>query len=168
MSVLTGSEAAERGIVRDLTDPQSQIQPAGIDLTIDKVEKFRSGLELLRKDFSPSLLEIVEASGNIFILERGAYKATFSETIEIPSDVVGLVFPRSSLLRSGVTVQTALWDPGYKGKGSVLLLVFNSNGAKMEKGARVAQLMLLKLSSVPDRLYQGSYQGEGLGSGPTT
>lgn len=164
MNVYSGSEIARKRIVKGLSDPQSQVQPAGVDLTLDEVERFRGRFQLRKKVLGQASTVKVKSSRGLYRLYKGAYKITFAETIEIPPQAVGLVFPRSSLLRSGLTVHTALWDPGYRGKGSVLLLVSNAHGAVIEKGARVAQLMIFSLSNIPEETYHGRYQDEGLHS----
>ncbi len=164
MSVLTGSEVVGRRIVKGLRDPESQVQPAGVDLSLDDVERFRDRFSLHKKSLSQASTSRIESSRGLYRLNKGAYKITFAETIEIPPQAVGLVFPRSSLLRSGLTVHTALWDPGYRGKGSVLLMISNPYGAVIEKGARIAQLMIFSLSNVPEKTYHGRYQNEGLHS----
>lgn len=104
------------------------------------------------------------SKNSAYILRAGPYRLTFSEQIRIPADCCGFVLPRSSLLRSGVTIHTALWDPGYEGKGKVLLYVLNTKGAVISIGARVAQLVVFRLSGLPHRIYSGQYQNEGMGS----
>ena len=78
----------------------------------------------------------------------------------IPNNAAGIVLPRSSLLRMGANIYTALWDPGYKGKGVSLLKVFNPQGIVIERYARIAQLILIPAKSSGE--YSGKYQYEGL------
>ncbi|MEI2760841.1 MAG: hypothetical protein V9E95_01185 [Methanothrix soehngenii] len=40
---------------------------------------------------------------------------TFNEIVNIPGDVAALARARSTLLRCGASLETALWDPGYLG-----------------------------------------------------
>ena len=63
-------------------------------------------------------------------------------------------------MRMGAMIFTALWDPGYEGKGSSLLYVFNNEGVVIEKGARIAQLIVIKAQT--EKKYSGRYQYEGL------
>ena len=69
--------------------------------------------------------------------------------------------PRSSLLRCGVTINMAVWDAGYSGRGQALLTVFNPHGFKLQKNARVAQLVFFQLAAETEG-YNGTYQGENL------
>ena len=70
--------------------------------------------------------------------------------------------PRSSLLRSGVSLHTAVWDAGYQGRSQSLLTVHHAGGFRLQRDARLAQLVFFRLSSPPSQGYQGRYQGEGL------
>jgi dUTP pyrophosphatase len=69
--------------------------------------------------------------------------------------------PRSSLLRCGVTVGMAVWDAGYSGRSQSLMVVYNPQGFRLQKNARVAQLIFLPLSQKTEG-YQGAYQGENI------
>ncbi|MBA2371776.1 MAG: deoxyuridine 5'-triphosphate nucleotidohydrolase, partial [Chloroflexi bacterium] len=68
--------------------------------------------------------------------------------------------PRSSLLRSGVAIHTAVWDAGYSGQGEGLLSVLASAGYRLQRGARVVQLVFLRLGSATADGYGGTYQDE--------
>lgn len=162
MSVLIGREIIEKGIVSNLKSITEQVQPAGVDLTLDEVETFSSPFVLSEKSTELAKVEKLSPLEGKYELKPGAYKITYSETISIPSDAIGLVFPRSSLLRSGITVCTAVWDPGYRGKGSGLLLILNPSGAILWRGSRLAQLIVIKTTKKPDFTYRGKYQNEGI------
>ena len=69
--------------------------------------------------------------------------------------------PRSSLLRCGVTVHMAVWDAGYSGRSQSLLVVFNPQGFRCERNARVAQLVFMELANETEG-YRGIYQGENI------
>jgi dUTP pyrophosphatase len=62
----------------------------------------------------------------------------------------------------GVSISCAVWDPGYSGRGESLMTVLNPHGVTIAQGARVAQLVFIRLESKPTKLYQGAYQGENL------
>ena len=75
---------------------------------------------------------------------------------------MALATPRSSLLRCGVTVNTAVWDTGYSGRSQSLLVVYNPRGIRLEKNARIVQLVFFTLDRETEG-YRGAYQGENLG-----
>jgi dUTP pyrophosphatase len=86
----------------------------------------------------------------------------FNEIVNIPKDVAALARPRSSLLRSGATLETALWDPGYRGRSQSLLVVYNPFGLRLKRNARLMQLVFLRLDNEAEKVYTGKYQGENI------
>jgi dUTP pyrophosphatase len=94
-------------------------------------------------------------------LEPGPYLVTYSERVNVPRDLIAIGRPRSSLMRSGATIESAVWDAGYSGRGQGLLVVFNPNGLRLKKGARIIQLVFYQLSEEVQEGYGGIYQDEG-------
>ena len=91
-------------------------------------------------------------------LDPGGYVVRYGETIRIPVEHVGFLYPRSSLLRNSCMLNTAVWDAGYEGKGEGLLQV--QHPVELEAGARIAQLVLARAAH--EETYDGTYQGENL------
>lgn len=139
-----------------------QIQPNGIELTLAQVAQLqgpgRLGRERLIPDDRP--LEF-DASGWVE-LQPGTYRVRFREIVDIPLDSFALARPRSSLLRMGASLGTALWDSGYSGRSEALLVVHNPDGISLEAGCRMLQLVFFGLSEPVDEGYNGRYQGENL------
>jgi dUTP pyrophosphatase len=158
--VLPGHEAMR--FIKDILDKEIQEQPAGVDLRLQKVFKFKSAASFSFSAKIASVVEEVPPGRGGWELQPGAYKIRFAEVVHIPTDCIGLCLPRSSLLRSGVDVRCALWDPGYYGRGEALLIVNNPHGVRLEPDSRIAQFFLIRLASSPRRLYGGSYLGENL------
>ena len=94
-------------------------------------------------------------------LKKGSYKIIFNEIVSIPTDVCAIGLPRSSLLRMGVSVHTAVWDAGYKGRSEALLVVYNEDGFYIKKDARVMQLLFMTLGSAQEG-YSGRYMNENI------
>ena len=158
---LRGEDIALLGVARPL-NPEA-MQPAGIDLSVWEVEVLDGrGVLGVSERVVPQGKPLEPASG-WWELEPGHYRIRFRETVSIPRGYVGLCFPRSSLLRMGAVLYCAVWDPGYRGRGQALLQVLNPGGLKLEKGARVAQLVVAPVWG-PVSGYTGMYQGEGIGS----
>jgi len=74
---------------------------------------------------------------------------------------MALARPRSSLLRCGVTVNTAVWDAGYSGRSQSLMVVYNPQGFRVQRNARVVQLVFLRLTQETEG-YRGVYQEENI------
>ncbi len=56
-----------------------------------------------------------QGSHESVMLESGAYLVEFNETVDVPLDLMGQIFVRSSLFRSGALLSAGVMDSGYKG-----------------------------------------------------
>jgi len=141
---------------------QLQVQPAGVDLTVSEVHEFlEHGFLGAEKKKLPATKKLDPTEGKWF-LKKGAYKILFNEVVRVPEDCIAIGLPRSSLLRCGADVRSALWDPGYVGRSECLLVVHNPYGLELEENARVLQLIFIKLVEKPIVTYRGSYQFENI------
>ncbi len=140
----------------------SQYQPAGIDITLKEVYRFRSAgvIDFDNKERKISDVEPVQFDSDRVLLKPGAYKVIFNEYVRIPKNVAGLCLPRSSLLRCGASLDCAVWDPGYEGRSEALLYVRNEHGITFKKGAKIGQMIFLLLAEDAKTLYEGRYKGE--------
>ncbi|MBA7548430.1 dCTP deaminase, dUMP-forming [subsurface metagenome] len=143
---------------------EEQVQPNGIDLTLREVAMLQtsgkiavSNSQRLVSDLAPLVFD-----GLDFIdLMPGAYIITYNEIVHLPKNVMALATPRSSLLRCGVTVNTAVWDAGYSGRSQSLMVVYNPQGFRLQRNARIVQLVFFQLTEETEG-YHGAYQGENI------
>ena len=151
-------------LVEGLLDPKLQVGPNGIDLTVRDVSSFNGIGEVGFKSNDRMLPTAtrLEFDSELLHLNQGVYKITYNEIVHIPLNVVAIARPRSSLLRSGVTAETAIWDSGYEGRSESLLIVFNPAGFRLHKNVRVVQLLFLKTTKRVQKGYDGVYQKENL------
>ncbi|OGO36800.1 MAG: deoxyuridine 5'-triphosphate nucleotidohydrolase [Chloroflexi bacterium RBG_16_57_8] len=143
-------------------DLEAQLQPNGIDITVRDIASLQSPGRIAVSNAQRSVSELVPLTydGEGFVdLPPGPYVITHNEIVHLPTNVMALARPRSSLLRCGVTVETAVWDAGYSGRSQSLLVVHNTNGFRLQKDARVAQLVFFRLTGETEG-YKGVYQGE--------
>jgi dUTP pyrophosphatase len=140
----------------------SQFQPAGVDMTLKKVLAFSNpgSIDFDNKERKISETHEIAFENEWVHLAPGCYKVMFNEYVKIPSDAAALCFPRSSLLRCGMTLECAVWDPGYEGRSEALLIVSNPHGGRFKRNAKVGQLVFVRLSEAAKELYSGKYQGE--------
>jgi len=168
MVIIAGQDLNELlglGAIQEMIDPVVQVQMCGVDMTLMKAERFLSSgaVDYNNKERNlPETEEIPFDKEGWIDLEAGAYRVTFNETVDIPEDMTALAKPRSTLLRCGATMETALWDPGYRGKSQSLLVIHNPSGLRLKKNGRLMQLVFYRLSSAAEKLYEGAYQGENL------
>ncbi len=141
-----------------------QVQPNGFDLTLCEVALLQSSGRITVKDSQRLVADLAPLmfDGLGFIdLVAGTYIITYNEIINLPKNIMALGRPRSSLLRCGVTIGTAVWDAGYRGRSQSLMVVHNPLGLRLERNARVLQLIFFKLTEETEG-YQGVYQGENI------
>ncbi len=145
----------------------SALDTSGLKLTLGEVYEFDgdgflgSNGERRLPDYMP--VEPVEEDGRlVYRLPPGAYLVRYREVVRVPVGFVAFAYPRSTLLRMGASLHSAVWDSGYEGRGVGLLVVHNQSGIVVESGAHIAQLVYLPVLGEPVA-YRGVYQGEGLG-----
>ena len=141
-----------------------QVQPNGVDLTLREVALLQSSGKIAVKDSQrvvSNLAPLVFDGLGFIELIPGAYIITYNEIIHLPKNVIALARPRSSLLRCGVNINTAVWDAGYSGRSKSLMIVYNPQGFRLQRNARIVQLVFFQLTKETEG-YQGAYQGENL------
>ena len=154
----------EPPLIEGYINLEEQLQPNGIDLTLREIALPQSAGKIainnsqrLVSDLAPLMFD-----GLGFIdLIPGAYIVTYNEIVHLPQNIMALARPRSSLLRCGVTVNTAVWDAGYSGRSQSLLVVYNPQGFRLQRNARIVQLVFLCLTGETEG-YHGAYQRENI------
>jgi len=151
-------------LVEGLIDLEEQLQPNGIDLTLREVAMLQAAGKIAATSSQrvvPGLAPLVFDGLGYIDLIAGAYIITYNEIVHMPKDIMALGRPRSSLLRCGVTIGTAVWDASYEGRSQSLMVVYNPQGFRVQKNARVMQLIFFKLTGETEG-YRGAYQGENI------
>ena len=149
-------------LVEGYVDLNVQLQPNGFDLTLREVALLQSGGKITVNDeqrLVSGLSPLVFDGLGFIDLMPGAYIITYNEIVHLPKDIMALGRPRSSLVRSGVTIEMGVWDAGYSGRSQSLMVVYNPQGVRLQRNARIVQLIFLRLTQKTEG-YQGVYQGE--------
>ena len=155
-------------LLEECPDLHGQLQPNGIDATVRSVALFplESGPGSIGVSDADRVLpeptEVDFGYDGWLALSPGHYLVTFNEVVNLPRWLMALGRPRSSLLRMGVSLHTAVWDAGYSGRSQALLVVHNAEGFRLQRDARIAQLVFFPLSAPDHRGYDGRYQRENL------
>jgi dCTP deaminase len=138
--------------IEPLDDPESQIQPACVDLRLgSEFRVFKYTSEALIDSKNPKeYTESYCSGGKPFILHPKEFILGITkESIRIPGDLAAYVDGRSSLGRLGITAHiTSGWvDPGFSGK----LVLEISNLGKMPvtlyPGMKICKLLFFQMSS---------------------
>ena len=164
-------------LVKDYLNLEEQLQPAGFDLTIKRIQRpMTSGMIKKNSKILPDMVDImpldimrlkdgkdIEGGETLFgwFLPQGSYLAFINEEINLPKGIASICIQRSSLARSSTFHPTSFWDPGYNGKGTVALLVDNECGMYLEKDARAVQMIFYTVVGEAFE-YNGNYQKENI------
>lgn len=161
MALLTANQILEQGIV--IPSEYSKPAQVGIDLSIASVHKCYGGsiVHLDNTIVDPEYFQPVKTiktnEGEYWMLEPGTYAITFNEGCKIPANVAGFIIHRSSLYRTGTSIVSPVWDPGYETTQMGTVMVVNV-GLTVAKNARVAQMIIHTTDENAD-LYNGQFQG---------
>jgi dUTP pyrophosphatase len=151
-------------LVEEHIDLAAQLQPNGIDLTLREVALFQTMGQIAvdnNQRMVSNLAPLIFDGLDFVQLLAGAYLVTYNEVVHLPNDVMALAYPRSSLLRCGANIQTAVWDAGYNGRAQSLMVIYNPQGIRLQKNARIVQLVFFRLTRKTEG-YHGAYQGENI------
>ena len=155
----------ERPLLSEYLDLDAQLQPNGIDLTLREVSRYRGGGAIgvdSTDRVLPELEPLAFDADGWLTLSPGCFHILYNEIVDIPESLMALGRPRSSLNRCGVTIHTAVWDAGYRGRSTSLLVVANPGGFRMQRNARVMQLVFFGMAEAPADGYRGRYQLENI------
>jgi len=145
----------EKELIKLFPDFKDLVQPSGIDLELDKIYIQKSPGSLI--DNEKTLPEIEELPGDTYTLKpHTAYLASIKRKIKIPKGYTMLYLPRSTLLRSFVSVQTAVGDPGFYGTLMFLICNHGEYEYKIKSGDCIAQAVVYPVKGSGE--YNGSYQ----------
>lgn len=153
----------DRPLVSGWSDLDAQVQPNGVDFSLRSVARI-VGRGVLAADNAGRVLppyeELPFDVDGFVELDPGIYQVVYNEIVDLPTDLMALGRPRSSLCRCGVTLHTAVWDAGYRGRSTSLLSVLNPDGFRVQYGARLLQLVFFGLARPAAEGYRGIYRGE--------
>lgn len=137
----------------------------GVDLTLKSVYVISdSGLVLKDKTVLPKYREITPNLDNYYYLNKGTYIVELNEGVKLNKNNTALIIMRSSLNRCGVSINSAVWDPGYttqdKGKINTMSvrMTIDSSRFIVEKNARICQIIVFE-NEDPINTYKGQFQG---------
>ncbi|MDD5189614.1 MAG: deoxyuridine 5'-triphosphate nucleotidohydrolase [Dehalococcoidales bacterium] len=145
-------------------DLKQQLQPNGFDMTLRDIAAFQDAGQMgidNRDRKLPELKPLAFDALGWLKLDPGSYMITYNEIVNLPVHIMALGRPRSSLLRCGVTIGTAVWDAGYSGRSQSLMVVYNPRGFRVQQNTRLMQLVFMTLTEATEG-YQGVYQGENI------
>lgn len=139
---------------REIDTPEG----VGFDLRLSGIHIINGqGSLLIETRSTPKATLLNPDAAGIFTLEpNNWYLVTTMEKMCLPANLAGVIFPRSTLFRSGVELHTSITPPGYEGSLTFGLCVRNPGGFRIELGARFCHLVLMQVEKGATK-YRGQW-----------
>lgn len=152
---------SQHKLITNMVDQNVQVSPNGVELTLQKLYTFKEAgtIDFSNRERHIPNYEEIPLKQERYNLQLGTYLVAYNEIVRIPANLIAIGRPRSSLLRSGVSIESAVWDAGYEGRSRGLLTVYNPNGFIVKPNARLLHLVFFQLIQ-ETQPYEGVYQGE--------
>ena len=96
---------------------KNNVQPSGVDLRVKKVYRLKNGGYLgVNNRQMPNVDIVSDKVGDKITLNPNEFVLVETmEKVNMPKNLLALILPRSSLFRCGVSLHTAVVDPGFIG-----------------------------------------------------
>ncbi len=152
---------------RELNSPEG----AGFDLRLGEVYKIEGdGFLGVEERDTPDVKLIAKNNpdkderDNAFIFEPGKYYLIKTmEKVNLPTTLSGIIFPRTTLFRSGLALFNGIVQPGYSGELTFGLCNLGKSNIKVSFGARVVHITFHEVLGGGNQ-YKGQWQGGRVGT----
>lgn len=147
---------------RELDNPEG----AGFDLRLGEIYELESeGFLGVEERNTPDIKLIAKHNPekneqeNYFIFEpKKYYLVKTIEKVNLPTTLSGIIFPRTTLFRSGLALFNGIAQPGYKGELTFGLCNLGKSNIKVSFGARIVHITFHEVLG-KGREYRGQWQG---------
>ena len=114
-----------------------------------KVKRFFSNVELPEYALESDVGLDLRANESVSLAPYEQKTVHTGLALEIPAGHVGLIRDRAGIVtKIGVHTAAGTFDPAYRGEVSVVLINFGEEKVMIEKGMRIAQLIILPVTKV--------------------
>jgi len=139
---------------------------AGFDLRMGEVFELEGdgflGVEERNTPNAKSIAKYEEGKDereNAFLFEPEKYYLIKTmETVNLTTTLSGIIFPRTTLFRSGLGLFNGVVQPGYKGELTFGICNFGKSNIKISFGARVVHITFHEVLGEGNQ-YRGQWQG---------
>ncbi|MBD3248230.1 hypothetical protein GF382_02980 [Candidatus Falkowbacteria bacterium] len=147
---------------RELNSPEG----AGFDLRLGTVyELDGEGFLGVTERETPKSTAVAEydAGGsedeNFFVFKPGKYYLIKTvEKVNLPTALSGVIFPRTTMFRSGLALFNGIVQPGYSGELTFGICNLGGSNIKVSMGARIVHITFHEVLGEGNQ-YQGQWQG---------
>lgn len=147
---------------RELNSPEG----AGFDLCLGEVYGLDGDGSLgVEERDTPNITLVGEhdknktEKDNFFVFEPGKYYLIKTiEKVNLPTTLSGIIFPRTTLFRSGLALFNGIVQPGYQGELTFGLANLGGSNIKVSFGARIVHITFHEVLGEGNQ-YRGQWQG---------
>jgi len=146
------------------SDQIEQIEGTTADLRLGAIYRLVGGASLMRdKRITPRIekvMDIEETPDGVYLVSGGEYLLFQTiEQVNMPRDVFAYIRPRTTLIRSGIPLETAFISPNYQGRLTVGMKHQGPGGVEIQMGFRILCIAFYPIDgrAVP---YRGVWQGD--------
>lgn len=160
------AEAIEKYLFFSSEENRGKAAQVGWDLTVKDIKEInpgdnrllKSGTEFDHNTYTtvPLTINPYKEDQHIWVITPGVYSLTFYQGCSLPNNIKAEIVHRSSLLRMGVEIRSAVYDPGFKVEEMGAVMIAH-NPVVIEKGSRVAQILMCETLVAQE--YAGQWQG---------
>lgn len=147
---------------REMNNPEG----AGFDLRLGEVYELEGdGFLGVEERDTPKInliakhQEGLSEAENFFVFAPGKYYLVKTmEKVNLPTNLSGIIFPRTTLFRSGLALFNGLVQPGYSGELTFGICNLGNSNIKVSFGARVVHITFHEVLGEGNQ-YRGQWQG---------
>lgn len=158
-------KSVKKPLVEHLDSDQIDgIEGTTVDLRLGAIYRPIGAARLMRDSrVTPKiekLMDIVDSPDGVFVVKRGEYLLFQTvEQINLPGDLFAYIRPRTTLIRSGIPLETAFISPNYQGKLTVGMKHQGLMEVEIQMGFRILCIAFFPIegNAVP---YRGVWQGD--------
>lgn len=153
---------------RELNNPEG----AGFDLRLGEVYELKGEGFLGEEERSTPDAKLLakyeenkDEKENAFVFEPGKYYLVKTmEKVNLPVNLSGIIFPRTTLFRSGLGLFNGIVQPGYCGELTFGICNLGQSRIKISFGARVVHITFHEVLGEGNQ-YRGQWQGGRVATG---
>ena len=164
---------SEQKLVENLCDREmNNPEGAGFDLRMGEVYEISGdGFLGVEERQTPEIKLLAKYNSeriddeNFFVFEPGKYYLiTTIEKVNLPVTLSGIIFPRTTMFRSGLGLFNGIVQPGYCGELTFGICNLGKSKIKVSFGARVVHITFQEVLGEGNQ-YRGQWQGGRVATG---
>ena len=148
------------------------VSSVGYDVTLAAtVKKLKPGIPIIDPknltddDYITLPLKTHPSTGATYVIvpPRGFVLAHTIEYFEMPSNVTGLYFNKSTLVRAATFQPATVWEPGWRGTATLEIQNVEDAPLRLYVNEGIGQVLFWQTDSRPETTYEdkaGKYQGQ--------